>query len=458
MKLPLNVPQCFLDDALIADQRRLVRRWLPATVFPKPVIEPDRPWEGRMLTLFGTVLPEPEGGWRMYYSTFEPGVTHPKVLLATSTDGFRWEKPGLGLVEWEGTSANNIVLTPDRHNDSLSVALDPEDPQRPYKLILFEKGDTQEYWAGDSGLHAYQSPDGLRWIRSPGVRLKAGDRTNLMACRSNGRFVIYTRHPDMWERVGARAIYRSESEDFLTWSEPELVLAPDLDDEPDIEYYGMSVFERNGWYLGLLEYWDRTTDVIQVHLVLSRDGRNWSPPTPREPFIAASFDWNRKWSSCASNGPVVINEQMVFYFGGRWTSHGYDSAQQYGAIGYASLPLDRFCAVEASGGGQLTTVPLEWPNADLVLNADTREAFTSHPMACDGEIRVEVLDAEGRPLPEWSGGDTPVFRGNTHCRGRVLDGTVRWPGDRSLRALAGHTIRLRFSLIHARLFTVEARE
>ena len=56
-----GVPQYLFDDTLIATQQRLVRRWLPATVYPWPVLVPDQPWEGRMLVLYGTVLPEPAG-------------------------------------------------------------------------------------------------------------------------------------------------------------------------------------------------------------------------------------------------------------------------------------------------------------------------------------------------------------------------------------------------------------
>ena len=52
-----NVPQFFFDDALIAHSQRLTRRWMQAKVYPDPMIRPDKPWEGRCLKLYGTVLP-----------------------------------------------------------------------------------------------------------------------------------------------------------------------------------------------------------------------------------------------------------------------------------------------------------------------------------------------------------------------------------------------------------------
>ncbi len=260
----------------------------------------------------------------------------------------------------------------------------------------------------------------------------------------------------MFEHCGARAIYLSESEDFKTWSDPELVLAPDLVDDPDVEYYGMSVFERNGMFFGLLEYWRSSIDAIEIQLVFSRDGRSWQHPIPREPFIAPTYDWNRKWNSCASNGPIIINEQMVFYFGGRNTSHHYDSAQQHGAIGYASMPLDRFCALETTTIGQLTTKPIEWPGGELLLNSDMRTSYESHPAAGGGTMTIEILDANGTPIPEWSGDNSAHYHSNTHSRGGIHGGTVEWPQDRKLTTLKGQTIQIRFHMKNTRLFTMAA--
>lgn len=451
-----DTPQYFFDDTLIAHQQRLVRRWLPAKIYPEPVIVPDKPWEGRMLVLFGTVIEQPDG-YRMYYCDFTPTVRAPQLMLATSEDGLRWHKPDLGVLQWRDSRQNNLVVAADTTFDSASVILDAYDTETPYKMLVFQHSEGDGMWGHSWGLYAYTSADGLNWKRRDQPVLKAGDRTNLMATKPGGKYVVYTRHPHMMQELGARAIYRSESEDFTNWTEPQLVLAPDLLDAPDVEYYGMSVFECGGWHFGLLEYWKGDIDTIETHLVVSRDGKQWMRNPLREPFIAPTYEWNRTWNSCASNGPILLNEQMVFYFGGRFVSHHYDSAQQQGVIGYASLPLDRFCALEATWGGMLVTQPMQWPGGDLVLNADTRQSFASHPGQCNGQITVEVLDADGTPLPEWSGENKSLFAGNTHSRSRISDARVLWAKEKSLYALHGQNIRLRLHLSHARLFTIEAR-
>lgn len=467
--LASNQPQYLFDDAWFADTRHLVRRWQPASVYPEPVIQADRPWEGAALVLYGSVVPAPGGGWRLYYSNFNPGAmaaaggaraARSAMMVAESDDGLRWRKPELDLFLDASGGPTNVVLCPGLQLDAPSVRQDAADPAEPWKLLSFAFDPGAADWQHESfGMHAYTSLDGLRWqpVRRDGKRvLRAGDRSALMADTIDGEYWLYTRHPEMGRLTGGRAVYLSRSSDFRNWTEPELVLRPDLGDEPGVEFYGMPVFRRHGWFVGLLEYWQSDTDTIDVHLAVSRDGRNWQRPW-RQPFIAGTYPWNRRWSSCASNGPIILNEAMVFYFGGRMTSHHYTTSMLHGAIGRAALPLDRFCAIEGlNHGGQFTTPALVWPGGELALNADTRESFCSHPLQCNGEIGIEVLDAGGTAWADWSGVQQASFRGNTHCRCRVGAGVVRWPGDRSLAALAGREVRLRFHLRHARLYTFAA--
>ena len=146
---------------------------------------------------------------------------------------------------------------------------------------------------------------------------------------------------------------------MIQWDEPELVLAPDLADEPDVEYYGMSVFQRHGWYLGFLEYWRADRDVIETVLAVSRDGVHWSVPVPRTPLIAGTCDWNRTWSTCASNGPLVVNEQMVFFLGGRWTSHHYDCGAAICCHWLCLFAAGPFLCPRSDHQGELVTVPLD---------------------------------------------------------------------------------------------------
>ena len=89
-----------------------------------PVIRRDRPWEGNDLH-YGTVLyDDVEKLFKLWYNNIHYSATErvPKSLVPTvakkydrgfcyavSEDGFRWEKPNLGQVEFDGSKDNNIV-------------------------------------------------------------------------------------------------------------------------------------------------------------------------------------------------------------------------------------------------------------------------------------------------------------------------------------------------------------
>jgi len=398
MDFALNTPQYLFDDSLIDGgygdgcfpPKRLVRRWLPCSVLPNPVLRPEMPWEGRAVFLYGSIIPDPSGGYRMYYTNYAPGKGHSFAMLATSADGFRWKRPELGLVEFDGSTANNIVFTtqPGWVFDSPCVIHDPADSSWPCKMACFQHNVNDAMWKDSFGMYTFRSADGLRWEQLPGKggqmgapSVRMGDRSSFYRDARSGKYVYLSRQPEFFEKVGVRHVARTDSDDFASWSAPELILAPDFDDEPDVQFYGMPVFQRHGWYFGLLEYWHDEQDVIEVHLAISRDGKRWQRPH-RTPFIAATYPWNRAWNTCSNTAPIIVNEQMLFHLGGRWQAHGWDTARMDGSIGIASLPLDRFCAIEGGAGGSSPLCPSRGrgatsPSTPTPANRSTRTPPTA---------------------------------------------------------------------------------
>ena len=66
-----------------------------------------------------------------------------------------------------------------------------------------------------------------------------------------------------------------------------------------------------------------------------------------------------------------------------------------------------------------------------------------------GVLRVEVLDADLGSLPGFSAGDCDPVTGDDTRR------IVSWRGRRDLKALAGKTVRLRFHLRNAALYSFQ---
>ena len=79
----------------------------------------DQPWEGNMC-IYVTVFQDGDT-YRMYYQGSNTDVTkgeltyaHPEYLAyAESTDGIHWERPNVGLFEFQGSKKNNIIWQPD---------------------------------------------------------------------------------------------------------------------------------------------------------------------------------------------------------------------------------------------------------------------------------------------------------------------------------------------------------
>jgi hypothetical protein len=88
------------------------------------------------------------------------------------------------------------------------------------------------------------------------------------------------------------------------------------------------------------------------------------------------------------------------------------------------------------GPGTLITRPVTFSGRYLFVNID----------APDGELRVEVLDRDGRVVPAYAAARAIPVRGDS-TRARVT-----WSGADDLAAIAGEPVRFRFQLTRGRLY------
>ena len=109
----------------------------------KPVVPPGKPGDPDhpRVYYYGTVL-KIDGEYRMWYTGWDKERKR-QVLYAVSRDGVRWEKPDLGLVEYNGNRQNNLVLSNGEgpmKGVSCLVLHEPEDPDpgRRFKMVREE--------------------------------------------------------------------------------------------------------------------------------------------------------------------------------------------------------------------------------------------------------------------------------------------------------------------------------
>jgi hypothetical protein len=465
--IDLTKAQLFLDDTWIEEATYVSRQWHQPRRLPEPVLKPEHAWERWCPTMYGTVL-HWRGKFRMWYIPF--GYSGSRQMLSTRTgvcyaesfDGAAWEKPALGLCDYEGNRDNNIVVEaagPGRYIDNISIIDDPEDSEWPLKALYWEAA-THDWSKHDWGIFAARSKDGIHWDRSPGLVLPQWiDRFNAVSTKLNGQYGVYGRGSDVQRTMGrnGRSVWRTASSDLRQWSDAELVLERDTEDPVYMQYYSLSAFPYESVMLGGLERMHMSPDHLDTEIVWSHDGgHKWLRSRTRPAFLAPRAEaphWDGAWVNLPSNAPIVQQGRLWFFYTGR--SHGHDAPYplNYGSIGLALLRIDGFASLHAAETeGRIVTKALTWPGGELHLNADPRRSLATHPGFCSGEVRAEVRDEQNQPLAGFTWDDATPITGNTHAAPHSR-ARVEWRDGKSMQELTGRRIRLAFKLRDAHLYS-----
>ena len=440
--------QLFLDDGFLVERTEGVRYVLhqPTRHPDNPLIVPDTSWESQV-QLYGTVMCD-EGIHKMWYTVRTTKYGKDSAVLvgyATSKNGLQWRKPNLGILEHEGSVENNLLLDPGPGGSGgVCVLKTPweADPSRLYKMLYKTIED-------GGGLKIAFSPDGIRWTPHPETVLPGVfDTFNVVLWDDRlGKYVTYVRI-NQRPRKRQRSVGRIESEDFIHWTTPSIVLRPDAQDPPDSDLYTSAAFkygEGESAYFMMPSFFDWRRGQLWVQLATSRDGVNWSRAGNREAFIPLgrpnSFESDGIYAGVP---PLVKDDQLFIYYHGtnqlHWSGMGRGIGHTTG-ICVATLRLDGFISIDAGehpAGGTVTTVPIQFCGSHLEINAD----------AIWGEIRVEVLDENREVIPGFGRSEcTPVIGDSVRHR-------LVWEGG-DLSALAGTAVKLRFFLRCARLYAFQ---
>ncbi|MFN7563163.1 MAG: hypothetical protein ACK5TH_15380, partial [Prosthecobacter sp.] len=112
--------ELFVDDFLIEKLTGKAEQRLHQPQPKEIAITHDAPWEGSG-SGYHSIFKDGDK-YRMYYKSWQLTVTAPGKVntgehplftcYAESDDGIHWRKPELGLFEYKGSKANNIVLAP----------------------------------------------------------------------------------------------------------------------------------------------------------------------------------------------------------------------------------------------------------------------------------------------------------------------------------------------------------
>jgi hypothetical protein len=455
--------QLLLDDWLIARRSGLTRRLgKPQRHAGNPVLVPTEPHEGAGILMFGTLVQD-GGRYRCWYYTVGDGE---HFCYAESEDGLEWVKPHLGLVEWHGSRANNILYSVPKGwrlaNCSVSRSAAEPDPERRYRAVLFMRTHAEPV-GSERGHYLSYSADGIHWseprfivrCNECGGLLWDESRTDLVDLNKTGHGLHMLNREDL--RVGElRCTAVASSEDGQTWPphyRVALVPNPQLD-QPTDEFYHLHGYRWGGAYVGYLRVYHNTPDSgaaprqrLDIQLATSRDGQTWERVCPGEHLLQSAVprQWDFGRLAIGNGPPVCVGDTMRIYYCGQATDHrGGDGmggqgenglGQGYTAkVGFACLRRDGFASLDADTEGELVTHPLAG-GRQLALNL----------CAAQGRCLVELQDAAGGAIPGYS------LEQCTPLTGDQLSAPVTWQGHGD-GALPDGAFRLRIVLERARLF------
>jgi hypothetical protein len=464
-----NRRELFVDDFLVEEVSHLESRLgtpLPAGT----ALKLDQPWEGRWGAYVSIVT---DGSrFQMYYrGGFGARENRDLTCYAESSDGITWRRPALQLFEVNGSKDNNVVLGPGEptwatHNFSVFHDARPDVPaDERYKAVGGGAGNERllKFSGLVRGLYRFASADGKHWRRLPGDPLftdYALDSQNILTWLPDEQcFAIYLR---TWtgDRKGVkfaynsiRTIARSTSKDFVTWSEPERMTF-DQGGVEDLYTNTTQAYFRAPQILVSMPFrfvrdrrvlddetltrfeidksmWKGVSDAI---FMSSRGGTSYQRKF-LESFVRPGIDpssWAAR-SNMPAYGIIQTGPAEMSFF----IVRGYSSNQT--RIERMAMRLDGFASLHAGyRPGHATTRAVTLDGTRISLNLST---------SASGYAKVILLDERGTEIPGFGAGEANELVGDG------IDVGASWKSAPPLASLKGRTIRLKFVLRDADLYS-----
>ena len=451
----------------------------PATV--REYLVPERPWEKEQLLFFCVIR---DGDTYKAWGACRPGG----LCYLESVDGLQWNRPNLGIADFEGSSENNL-LSAGTSDPAVggSIFIDPAaPPEERYKSVGTCDLTWDEFTAfiekhpdrwENRGIEAHGSQIGILGIRgsvsADGIEWKALPEPFTIE-KSDGyvycyydvylrKYVMYTRQwhagprsqrwkwdgRETWQGEkhgsGRRAVGRSESDRFGDFGLSRWMIVPTPNDLSPSEMFYFNVYTTvpgsPDQHLMIPTIWDCRDDTTSVALWSSPDGMLWGKvPGPRL-YETAPYGGPDGGSVFTSSNLIERKDgSFALYCEGHNLPHKYPRSRRQRQGGFIVWPKGRMVAVEAKEIGEFTTVGLMPPGRSLRINALTKRA---------GGIRVEVATLLDQPLPGRTFEECDAVRGDQFWT------PVTWKGEKDLGFKENQPVIIRFRMERARLFGIE---
>jgi len=438
--------QLFVDDYVISSMKNLARQFHQATKYPGNPLMPGYP--------AAVLYDKKSGKFRMWYG----------MSCAESTDGINWKELDLG------PEGNRIISEPGEIRGFIYNP-DAADPQRRYEAVIEKRKNEKINEKG--GFYAYHSADGLHWKQTfkrpilqrtyshmnpgPFWAKGVGDTSIFRYDPALKKYICDTKFNIYFpkEKIKQLGIIQErkprlrlrafmESDDLIHWTPERFLIFPDRLDPADRQIYGHIGFVYESMWVGML----RTLCVIpkgfkqvDIQLTYSRDGRHWSRPGERRPLIPLGTDdsWEADYLGPTKTGPVVVGNELWFYYFGARNANREDVKNWSFGIGLAKLRRDGFASLDAGQNiGQITTRPMTFAGKKLFVNADVEK---------DGWVKATLLTRDSNSIDSYTLEDSVALTKDT------TKGHMSWKSKNQLVSPGDGHLRLVFQLKNAKLYS-----
>jgi hypothetical protein len=451
-----------------------------------PIIQTDKPWDKWGIEIH-TLIHE-NGKYRLWGNSSSDRL-HKWRSYFESEDGIHWEKPNLGLMEFEGSRENSLIdirfnsfskESALYYDHPFSVFIDPNaGPQERYKTLWLSRISRDDFeqkykntraWSSYAvekysdevlAMKAAVSPDGFQWKKLPDPILFEFNDTQNIGYFDNKlqKYVLYTRkhmtgtltpgkpYPDMdfGRSVSRRAIGRTESKDFRKFPLSKIIIETESDMHPADHFYTNCYTtipgapEHHLMFPTIYNIGDDDTDLL---LYSSYDGLNWHR-VPGPPILK-SQPFGEPDGGCFLVYPNLVerpNGDWILPYVGYNVPHKYPRGGYRSEPGMLVWPKGRLVGIEAPEVGEFATRGFLLPaGKKLKINAQTQRT---------GYIKIEVVEYFGKLIEGYSFKESDPIIGDHHWT------EVSWNGKADLDLEPGTPVWLRFKLSQAKIYGLE---
>lgn len=461
--------EVFWDDFLI-DKDKTTAKWrVMNPVRKESCFSFDQGYEKEFGISYPCILKD-DSGYKMYYIVWKNfgEFTNARCYLAMieSSDGINWKRPELNMFEHPELKINNAVM--ENTYDGFCVFSDqnpicPEDEK--YKAVGVYYTET-ESGERKRALWCFTSPDGYKFSMKNMLTDKGFFDSLNTVMYKDGKYICYLRgyHEQKDNPNGAkvRDIRVMYSDDFINWTEPQIISFTDGEDEPlytnnaiiypeaDHLFVGFPVryHERKEWTLNMeqIKSCEIKKSVAQSQekrsglavtdciFMSSRNGKLWH--RYNEAFLSPAYENKHNWvyGDCYLAYGLVDSGRECYYL---YAHDNHRSTHYAKPLIRYEIRKDGFaCIMAESTEETVVTKPLTFSGSIMHLN------FTT---SAKGYIYVDVLDKDGNELSE---------RTSFEIFGDNIDRKIYFDDGSDFSEYQGQEIRLRFKMSEAKLYSV----